>query len=71
MRKTKDTLFFIIGGKIWGSHLVGHPEERKGWSGEPFCLEIQIKEKFLLFLMRDIVFLENKSNQGEHGGSRN
>jgi hypothetical protein len=30
MRKFKDTLLFIIDGKIWGSHLVGHPDERKG-----------------------------------------
>jgi hypothetical protein len=29
MRKFKDTLLFIIDGKIWGSHLVGHPDERK------------------------------------------
>jgi hypothetical protein len=34
-------------------------------------LAIQIKEKILLFLMRHTVFLEYKSNQGEHGGSRN
>jgi hypothetical protein len=30
MRKFKDTLLFIIDGKIQGSHLVGHPDERKG-----------------------------------------
>jgi hypothetical protein len=34
IRKFKDTLLllllFIIDGKIWGSHLVGHPDERKG-----------------------------------------
>jgi hypothetical protein len=28
--KFKDNLLFIIDGKIWGSHLVGHPDERKG-----------------------------------------
>jgi hypothetical protein len=36
MRRFKDTLLFIIDGKIWGSHLVGHPDERKGCSEEPF-----------------------------------
>jgi hypothetical protein len=34
-------------------------------------LEIQIKEKVLLFLMRHIVFLEYESNQGEHSDLRN
>jgi hypothetical protein len=34
-------------------------------------LAIQIKEKVLLLPTRHIVFLEYKSNQGEHGGSRN
>jgi hypothetical protein len=36
MRKFNDTLLFIVDGKIWGIHLVGHPDKRKGWSGEPF-----------------------------------
>jgi hypothetical protein len=36
MRKFKDRLFFIIDGNIQGSHFVGHLDERKGWSGEPF-----------------------------------
>jgi hypothetical protein len=38
MRKFKDNLLFIIDGKIWGSHLVGHPDERKGLSEETHCL---------------------------------
>jgi hypothetical protein len=33
MRKFKDTLLFIIDGKIWGSYLVGHPDERKPFIG--------------------------------------
>jgi hypothetical protein len=38
LRKFKDTilLLFIIDGKIWGSHLVGHPDERKSRSEELF-----------------------------------
>jgi hypothetical protein len=36
MGKVKDTLLFIIDGEIWGSHLVGHPDERKSSSEEPF-----------------------------------
>jgi hypothetical protein len=28
--KVYNSLLFIIDGKIWGSHLVGHPDERKG-----------------------------------------
>jgi hypothetical protein len=38
MRKFKDTLLFIIDGKIWGSQLFGHPDERKGWFEEPFVV---------------------------------
>jgi hypothetical protein len=53
-----------------GSHLVGHPDERKGWSEEP-SVGNSDNRKVLLFLTRHIVFLEYESNQGEHGGSRN
>jgi hypothetical protein len=70
MRKFKDTLLFIIDGKIWGSHLVGHPDERKA-DLRSHLLAIQITEKVLLILTRHFVFLDYESNQGEHGGSRN
>jgi hypothetical protein len=29
-KSLKILYFFIIDGNIWGSHLVGHPDERKG-----------------------------------------
>jgi hypothetical protein len=70
MRKFKDTLLFIIDGKIWGSHLLGHPDERKA-DLRSYLLAIQIAEKVLLILTRHFVFLDYESNQGEHGGSRN
>jgi hypothetical protein len=71
MRKFKDTLYIYNRWKDLGEPFSWPSGWKKRMIWGAILLAIQIKEKVLLFLMRHIVFLEYKSNQGERGGSRN